>query len=288
MNAPDWGRDGLDWPNRTASCFVESGGLRWHVQRMGQGPVLLLLHGTGAANHSWRDVMPALAREFTVIAPDLPGHGFTAAAPTALRSLPGMASGVSRLLADLGVAPQAIVGHSAGAAISARMALDGAPGLQRLVWIAGALQPFAGVVGRVAAPMARLLARSALPRLAAWRAREGGAVQRLIDATGSRLDERGVAAYRTVLCHPSHVAGALALMGGWDLAPLSRALPRLRLPVLLLHGENDRTVPPSQSDEVAARLPLARVVRLPGLGHLAHEERPGAVVQHVREACRPG
>lgn len=53
-----WDRDGRDWPNRAASRFVEVGGIHWHVQQLGQGPVLLLLHGTGAATHSWRDIAP--------------------------------------------------------------------------------------------------------------------------------------------------------------------------------------------------------------------------------------
>jgi len=72
-----WERDGRDWPNRDASRFVRAGGLRWHVQKTGTGPVLLLVHGTGAATHSWRELAPLLARRFTVIAPDLPGPGFT-------------------------------------------------------------------------------------------------------------------------------------------------------------------------------------------------------------------
>ena len=76
--ALDWERDGADWPNRAASRFVTVGAMRWHVQVMGSGPVLLLLHGTGASSHSWRDLAPRLARHFTVLAPDLPGHGFSA------------------------------------------------------------------------------------------------------------------------------------------------------------------------------------------------------------------
>lgn len=81
----NWDHDGRDWPNREHSRFVEAAGLRWHVQQMGRGPVLLLLHGTGASTHSWRALMPLLAAEFTVVAPDLPGHGFTSAPPAAPR-----------------------------------------------------------------------------------------------------------------------------------------------------------------------------------------------------------
>lgn len=272
-----WDREGRDWPNRDCSRFVDAAGLRWHVQSMGRGPVLLLLHGTGSATHTWRDLMPQLAAHFHVVAPDLPGHGFSAAAPLAARSLPGMARAVGSLLQALHLRADCIGGHSAGAAISAEMATAGVASPKHLVWMGGALLPFKGLAGRWAAPLAQLLSRSALPRLAAWRAREDSNVRRLIDATGSRIDERGVAAYRLLLRSPEHVAGALAMMGGWSLPPLAAALPRLHMPVLLLHGGNDRTVPAAQADELAKRLPMAQVCLLPGLGHLAHEERPALV-----------
>src|SRR3954447_2043573 len=122
---PVWSRDGRDWPNREASGFVEAGGLRWHVQRMGQGPVLLLVHGTAAATHSWRALAPLLARHFSVVAPDLPGHGFTAMPANAHGlSLPGMAALLGALLNRLQVDPALVAGHSAGAAVLLRLALD--------------------------------------------------------------------------------------------------------------------------------------------------------------------
>ena len=79
----NWERDGRDWPNRASSRFVDAGGLRWHVQVMGEGPVVLLIHGTGASTHSFRALAPLLAPHFTVVVPDLPGHGFTDAPPSA-------------------------------------------------------------------------------------------------------------------------------------------------------------------------------------------------------------
>ena len=72
MSGLDWNREGLIWPHREASQFITIGGAKWHVQRMGSGPTLLLLHGTGASVHSWRGLMPMLARTHEVIAPDLP------------------------------------------------------------------------------------------------------------------------------------------------------------------------------------------------------------------------
>ena len=92
LRAPDWDEDGRDWPNREASRVVSAGGLRWHVQVLGTGPTLLLVHGTGAATHSWRDLAPRLARRFTIVAPDLPGHGFTSSPGDDRMSMPAMAA----------------------------------------------------------------------------------------------------------------------------------------------------------------------------------------------------
>ena len=125
MSGLVWSRDGADWPNRDSSSFVEAAGIRWHVQRMGEGPPLLLIHGTGAATHSWRGLLPLLAQHFSVIAPDLPGHGFTQSPPAHRLSLPGMAADIGALLRKLEVRPEIAVGHSAGAAILARMCLAG-------------------------------------------------------------------------------------------------------------------------------------------------------------------
>jgi magnesium chelatase accessory protein len=73
------------------------------------------------------------------------------------------------------------------------------------------------------------------------------------------------------------------MMAGWDLAPLNRALPLLHQPVLLMHGERDRIVAAGQSDALATTLANARVQRLAGLGHLAHEEQPLRVAQSLAD-----
>jgi magnesium chelatase accessory protein len=277
-----WESDGRDWPNRQASRFVEAGGIRWHVQRAGNGPVALLLHGTGASTHSWRDLLPELAREFTVVAPDLPGHGFTSAAAGDGYSLPGMAGAVAALLASLDVSPRLVVGHSAGAAIALRMVLDGSIEPGGVVSINGALLPFRGLPGQLFSPAARLLARmDFVPRLVARRAADPGAVTRLLRDTGSRLDDEGVALYRRLMCSPAHVAATIAMMSRWDLAPMIRQYPELAVPLLLVVGEQDGTVAPQEADRVARLVPGARVERLAGLGHLAHEEEPGTVAELI-------
>ena len=284
-----WVRDGRDWPNRDASRFVAAGGITWHVQVAGSGKVLLLVHGTGAATHSWRDLLPVLAPHFTVVAPDLPGHGFTEAPAPARLSLPGMAFGLAQLLRALALPPPALVaGHSAGAAILVRMCLDRriAPGT--VVSLNGALLPLPGLSEHVFSPIARLLAAvPPVPWLFARRAADPRVVARLLAGTGSSLDEEGVRLYRRLAGNPGHVAAALGMMAHWDLRPLAQQLPALGPHLVLVTGSNDRTVPPAEAARVRALLPRAEAVSLPGLGHLAHEERPAEVAALLLQRAPP-
>jgi magnesium chelatase accessory protein len=285
-----WERDGRDWPNRQASRFVRAAGIRWHLQEMGQGPVLLLLHGTGASTHSWRRLAPLLAARFSVVAPDLPGHAFTEMPQPELFSLSGMARALAQLLGTLGQTPAVVAGHSAGAAVLARMTLDGAIDARALICLNGALLPFTGLAGRMFSPIAKFLVTNSLtPRLFAWRAAEEGVVERVIANTGSKLDAAGLALYRRLAANPGHVAAALAMMANWDLAPLKRDLPRLRTPSLLVVGANDLSVPPTEAFRVRDLLPTGSVSYLRGLGHLAHEEQPDTVARiMIQFACDQG
>lgn len=272
------------WPNRDASRFVRAAGLRWHVQVMGAGPALLLLHGTGASTHSWRGVMPLLSAHYTVVAPDLPGHGGTDAPATPRLSLPGMARAIQGLLQVMDVRPAAAAGHSAGAAILARMTLDGAIAPDSVTSLNGAFLPLRGVASQVFSPLARVLVGiPGVPRLFAWQAGRPGTVDRLLEGTGSTLDAEGKALYARLIAEPSHVQAALGMMAQWDLTPLVRDLPRLRTRLLLVAAGRDRSIPPAQADEVAALVPCARVITMPGLGHLAHEEAPGQAAALILE-----
>lgn len=280
-----WERDGPRWPLHEASRFVRAGGVRWHVQALGpdDAPAVLLIHGTGAATHSWRLLAPRLARDLRVVAVDLPGHGFSSMADTHDgMSLPGMAAALGALLAALAVRPALVVGHSAGAAVGARLVLDGLAEPRALVALNGAMLPLGGP-GRLFSPIAKLLAFNPLvPAAFAWMARDRKVAQRLLASTGSSIDPAGEALYARLVADPGHAAGALAMMSQWELAPLAAALPRLAVPLHLVVAEGDLTVPPAHGERIRARVPGARVHRMPALGHLAHEERPELVEALLR------
>jgi magnesium chelatase accessory protein len=278
---PDWAREGRDWPNRDASRFVDAGCVRWHVQIAGAGPVLLLLHGTGAATHSWRHLIPLLAKDFTVIAPDLPGHGFTSSGPKALSA---MAKAIAGLLGALDLKPDIIVGHSAGVAVGLRMVIDGMVASKAVVGLSPALLPFPGLAAKLFPTMAKLLfVNPFAPHIFAGIARGPGEVARfMVRSTGSKIDAAGIDGYAKLFGKPGHIAGTIAMMASWDLEPLKRDLPGLKVPLLLIHGDGDTAIPLAKAREAATLAPGARLEVLSGLGHLAHEEAPERVADMIK------
>jgi magnesium chelatase accessory protein len=280
MSIPDLAPDlPPDWPHRAASRMIACPPNRWHVQIMGTGPDLLLLHGAGASTHSWRGLMPILARTHRVIAPDLPGHGWTRSGAKGRADMAPMAEDLMTLCTAEGWQPTAIIGHSAGAVVALQMALiRPVP----VIGINAALGAFEGLAGWLFPALARVLTYAPfLPqvfsRLSASRAR----VSSLLASTGSPLDAKGVELYRRLVARPDHVAGTLAMMAEWRLAPLLEALPDLTSPVLLITSDRDRAVPPDTSARAATRIPGARLLNLPGHGHLVHEEVPDQVAKAV-------
>lgn len=284
-DSPRWAVEGRDWPNAEHSQFIDTGRVRWHVQQLGSGPTMLLLHGTGAATHSWRALAPLLAEHFTVIAPDLPGHGFTRGRPLGGMTMTAMARGVAELQVALRASYDIIVGHSAGAAIAARMTLDGLAEPRAIVGLDAALLPFPGLAAKLFPAMAKLLFINPLaPRIFARLARSNDETARFLKrSTGSQIDGAGIAQYQRLLSTTGHVAGALTMMADWDLATLQRDLPRLQTPLLLVHGADDAAIPLTSAQRAADLVADGRVIPLAGLGHLAHEERPAEVAAIIRQ-----
>lgn len=275
-----------DWPNRAFSRQIEAGGLSWHVQIAGRGPVLLLVHGTAASTHSWRDLIVPLAEHFTVVAPDLPSHGFTGSPGSGGMSITGMSRLIAALLQALGLSPALCAGHSAGAAILMQMTLDRQIQPSGIVSLNGALLPFAGPAGHVFPALARLIFLNALtPRIFAAVATRG-LVGSLLADTGSRLDARGIELYARLFGRSRHVSGALGMMANWDLHGLERDLARIETPILLIAGQMDKAVPLERTQLAAKLIRHCNLEVVPGAGHLVHEEQPEAMARRILSFAR--
>lgn len=270
-----------DWPQRAASVRVRCLPHDWHVQRWGAGPDVLLLHGAGASAHSWHPLVPHLPG-LRLIAPDLPGQGFTQAGNRGRYGLDAMAQDLAVLCQGQGWQPRAIIGHSAGAAVALRMAeiLPQPPAC--IVGINAALGPFEGVEGWLFPKLAKLMAMSPLVGRGISRvASKPERVAKLIAQTGSDPSPAQVALYGRLVAMPGHVEATLGMMAQWSLDALLARLPQMAVPLLLIAGARDLAVPAEVSRKVAGQKPGTIYAELPGLGHLAHEEAPEAVAAQI-------
>ena len=156
-----------------------------------------------------------------------------------------MARAVGDLLTELVVAPDVIVGHSAGAAIAIRMVLDGLAAPRAIVGLDAALLPFPGLAAKLFPTLARMLfVNPFAPHIFAQIARAPGETGRFLKrSTGSAIDARGVDLYARLFATPAQCAAAITMMADWDLDSLARDLPRLAVPLLLAHGTADAAIP---------------------------------------------
>lgn len=274
------------WPHAEHSRFVDVRPHHWHIQEMGQGDTVLLLHGASGSTHSWRDVMSDLAQDHHVIAIDLPGHGQTRLGSRHRSSLPLMAEDVRALIQHENWNLKAILAHSAGAALGLRI-LQSAKSDVPLIAVNPALTPFKGMAGVLFPIAARVVALSPIMAKMIKRKMSGpGQVVSLMETTGSKISPEGLNLYAKLFRSDSHLEGTLLMMAQWKLDGLVADLPRITVPCTFLVGENDKAVPPRSVRETAGKMPNAKVMSYEGYGHLLHEEAPALVADQLRAVLR--
>jgi pimeloyl-ACP methyl ester carboxylesterase len=258
----------------------------------GAGEPLLLIHGLGGTRRSWRHVIDRLAVDYRVIAPDLPGHG-ESDAPAGDYSLGAHASALRDLLVGLGLRSVTVVGHSLGGGIGMQFAYQFPDRTDRLILISsGGLGPELTPMLRAAtlpgaqtvvAGLARLpekLTRGLLPVVSVLPglvAREDARplAEGLRGLAGSRQRHAFIRTARTVIDWRGQTVSAsrqLALLGD--------------LPVLVLWGGRDATIPPRHHRSIAYHLPETRLVEIRGAGHYPHETHPDETLRATTEFLR--
>lgn len=270
-----------DWPYRAVSRIVAAKPHRWHVQVTGQGPDVLLLHGAGASAHSWAPLIPFLADRYRVIALDLPGHGWTRS-PKGRARLGDVAADIATLCAQEGWSPRLVIGHSAGGAVSLELARQGRIKPDRLVIVNGALENFRGAAGWLFPMMAKMLALNPFTGLLISQGgRSVQQVRSILSNVGTELSDEGLNRYACLIQRRPHVEGTLAMMAQWSLDDLNRALPGIKTPTLFIHGAQDGAVALRVAERAAQAMPDARLIVLPDVGHIAHEEQPARVAEEI-------
>ncbi|GFE49449.1 magnesium chelatase [Roseobacter cerasinus] len=255
------------------------------MQEVGEGPLVLMLHGAGGSTHSFRGLITALCPQFRIVALDLPGQGFTQLGARHRCGLEPMVQDITALCQQEGWAPTAIIGHSAGSALALRLSqtlTDPQGQAPDVIGINPALDTFDGLAGVLFPAIAKMLA--AVPFTASLFSATSSTparVQSLIRGTGSELDKEGLRLYQRLVANRDHVDGTLLMMSQWSLDGLLKSLPEIATRTLFVIGTEDRTVPPRVARAAAPRLKNAEVVELEGYGHLVHEEAPDRMATEI-------
>ena len=268
----NWQQSKHYWPFAQYSQFTLQKPHLWHIQDIGTGPVILLIHGAGSTTHSWQRLVPFLTDKYRVIMVDLPGQGFTRLGAQQRCGLDHMAEDLTSCLTALNIEPKVIIGHSAGAAIALRLAELATFGC-KVIGINAALDHFRGVAGVLFPLLAKAIAN--LPFSSSVLSKIAGhedTVDRILKGTGSDLVEADLKFYKELMRSRSHIGATMQMMAQWDLEPLLARLPNLQTETHLIASSNDLAVPCATSQRAAALLPNADCCVLSDLGHLAHEE----------------
>ena len=259
----------------------EIDGLALHYVVEGRGPAVVLLHGLGGFAESWRHTIPALADRATVYALDLPGFGVSAK-PRAPYDLPFFARVLHAFLDGLGVGQASLVGHSLGGAVAVAAALTLPVRVDRVALVGGLVPGFAyrpsWVYRLLAVPglgeALALLGCAPLYRAAVARCLHAPRRAEVDFFVGHAYPERAGAPARA-----AYLATLRGVHRDFDARAQDyrRALATLDLPVLLIHGRQDRVVPAVHAAEVADALPHAAVRWVDACGHFPQIEHAGTV-----------
>jgi pimeloyl-ACP methyl ester carboxylesterase len=257
----------------------------------GDGPAVLLIHGIAGSSATWRDIMPALSEHYTVIAPDLIGHG-QSAKPPGDYSLGAQASGLRDLLAVLGVERATVIGHSFGGGVALQMAYQYPHCCDRLVLVDS------GGLGREVTWLLRLAtlpgSEYVMPVLFPSFIRDAGnSVSRFLGGLGFRNPH--VAEMWSAYSSLTEAASRQTFLrtvrsvmdpGGQSVSAMDRLYLGAHLPTLIVWGEDDAIIPVSHAHAAHEAIPGSRLEIIEGAGHFPHVEEPSRFAEAVVEFMR--
>ncbi len=279
------------WQETYGLQYATIHGHRRAFVHAGSGPALLLIHGIGDSSATWNTLIPALAEHFTVIAPDLLGHG-ASAAPRADYTIASYANGMRDLLSYLGIERATVVGHSLGGGVAMQLAYQFPHLVDRLVLVSS------GGAGREVHPVLRLAAapgaERVLPLLSTPAARfVGRMMTRVLDVLGVDSGVEAEEVTRTLDALPDHatrsafcrtlrsvVDGTGQLVTMLDRCYLSEAVP-----TMLVWGAQDKVIPVEHAYTAAAAMPSARIEVFAQAAHFPHHSDPPRFLAALADFC---
>lgn len=262
-----------DWPNQFLSREVETGDLSWHVQVGGNSPKhLLLLHGTGSSAHTWGSMLTELSKDYTVIAPDLPGHGFTKSTGKKSLSLDDLALKLVDLRKALKIDYfDYIIGHSAGATLALAYALS-AEQPKKIIGLNPSLIALPSLYHQFIAPLINpIVTSSFFTAVLSDLLPHTKIIDGLLDSTKTNLTSEKRARYKTLFKSADHLNGSVSFMAETDIARLLEKCKSIQSQLTFIVTEDDGWIPiQNLRDVMQTYFKTAEIIELKG-GHLFHE-----------------
>jgi pimeloyl-ACP methyl ester carboxylesterase len=260
-------------------------------RRAGDGPALLLIHGIAGSSRAWTEVMPLLARAFTVVAPDLIGHG-ESAKPLGDYSLGAYASGLRDLMAVLDIERATLVGQSLGGGIAMQLAYQHPECCERLVLVdsGGLGREVSWVLRSLTLPGADYLMPVLFPSFVRdW----GNAAARFLYDQGLRSGRaaeswRAYASLTDSANRHAFVRTVRAVIdpGGQSVSATDRLYLTAKIPTLIVWGARDGIIPVDHAYAAHEAIPGSRLEIIEGAGHFPHVEEPVRFVEVLTDFVR--
>lgn len=263
-----------------ASEYVEVAGVRAHVRDTGprDAPAVLMLHGMGSSLHTWEAWADDLSDRFRVVRLDLPGYGLTGPDPGGDYSMDRTMAVLTGLMDRLEIRRTAVVGNSMGGRFAWNLAARHPERVTRLVLVSpdGFAMPGFDYGAPPKVPLVAQAMRWVLPRTVVRLSLEPAY------ADPERMPPGTLDRYYDLLRAPGVRQAILDQAAQLRLERPEPILATIHKPVLLLWGAEDAFIPAEHAQDYLAALPDARLVTLPGIGHLPQEEAPDASLPPVR------
>ena len=272
--------------------YVTIHGHRRAYVKAGSGPVVLLLHGLGCDHTTWEPVIDTLARRYTVIAPDLLGHG-RSDKPRADYSVGGYANGMRDLLTVLGIDKVTVIGHSFGGGVAMQFAYQFPERTERMLLVAsGGLGPdvtpairaittpgFHQVMAVLTLPGIRHVGKAGMHALSRTSWKQTRDLDEVAEIYDSFKDPNARHAIR-------HVVRAVVDWRGQIVTMADRAYLTDAMPMCVVWGRDDAVIPVRHASNAARLAPKARVEVIPNAGHFPHKDHPHRFAKIVHEFIR--
>jgi pimeloyl-ACP methyl ester carboxylesterase len=271
------------------SWFTSVDGVRIHYHEAGDenAPPIILIHGFISSNLVWNEVLLPLARAgFRVIAPDLPGYGYSDKPAAGTYTIESQAQAILGLMNQLEIDEATIIGASYGGAVAATIALDYPERVENLVLVGAVTNdlPTKKLLLRLAS--VPLIGDVATPLFlgSRWilRKRSEEVYRRL----GYPVDERKLAARHHLLATASTHRAMIRTIRRWSAERISREASLIRSSTLLVWGDEDTHIPISEAFKLREAIPNSRLIVFRHCGHLPPTESPGQFVDVIAEFCK--